>query len=76
MSEANANESHSCPKCGGQMERGGIRGDNSTVWGRVKETNIFGAKAVQMSAPYFIVDAYCCEKCGFLELYAVREQGK
>ncbi len=76
MADINIDSTLICPKCGGKMERGGIRGDNSTVWGRVKETEIFGVKAVQMSAPYFIVDAYRCEKCGFLELYAAREQAK
>jgi predicted RNA-binding Zn-ribbon protein involved in translation (DUF1610 family) len=76
MSEADTNPTYGCPKCGGQMERGGIRGESSTVWGRVKETEIFGVKAVQMSAPYYIVDAYRCEQCGYVELYAVNQQGK
>ena len=74
MSEANATKG--CPKCNGQMERGAIRADSSAVWGRIKETSIFGVKAVQMIAPYFTVDAYRCEQCGFVELYAVNQQGK
>lgn len=65
-----------CVKCGGQMERGGIRGDSSLMWGRIKETNIFGARSVQLVAPYFEVDAHRCEKCGYVELYAVKQQGR
>lgn len=65
-----------CVKCGGQMERGGIRGDSSLIWGHIKETSIFGAKAVQMIPPLFTVDAYRCEKCGFIELYAEKQQGR
>ncbi len=76
MSETNANATHVCPKCEGQMERGGLRADTSTVWGRVKESTIFGAKSVQIVSPLYMVDAYRCEQCGYVELYAVKEQGK
>jgi len=65
-----------CPKCSGQMERGGLRADSSLVWGRIKETTIFGVKAVQMIPPAYVIDAYRCGNCGYLEMYASREQGK
>jgi len=58
------------------MERGGLRSDAVTVWGRVKETTIFGAKAVQIVAPLYTVDAYRCEPGDYLELYAVNQQGQ
>ena len=76
MSEADTNPTYGCPKCGGQMERGGLRVEAPTVWGRVKETTIFGAKSVQIVAPLYTVDAYRCEQCGYLELYAVNQQGQ
>jgi hypothetical protein len=58
------------------MERGGLRSDAVTVWGRIKEETIFGVKAVQIVSPLYTVDAYRCEQCGYLELYAVNQQGK
>ncbi len=70
------NDTHVCPKCGGQMERGGLRAESSTVWGRIKETSIFGVKAVQLVSPLYTVEAHRCEQCGYMELYAPREQGK
>lgn len=69
-------EQHVCPKCGGQMERGGLRGDSSLIWGRVKESTIFGVKATQMVGPTFSIEAHRCEKCGYVELYAPNTQGK
>jgi len=65
-----------CSKCGGQMERGGIRGDSSLVWGHIKESSIFGVKAIQMVGPMYSVEAHRCEKCGYIELYATNQQGK
>lgn len=65
-----------CPKCNGSMTRGGMRGDSTVQWGHLKEGSIFGVKTVQMIPPIYTVDAYRCDQCGYLELYATQEQGK
>ena len=64
--EDRANTPSVCPKCGGQMERGGLRAEASTVWGRLKEATIFGAKSVQIVSPLYTVEAYRCEQCGYV----------
>ncbi len=65
-----------CPKCGGQMTLGGLRGDKMSVWGRIKESRLFGVNVVEIVSPIYSVEAYRCEKCGYLELYAVNQQAK
>ncbi len=76
MNENNGNVIHTCPKCDGQMERGGLRGDKMSLWGHRKESTIFGVHVVDIGSPFYMVDAYRCEKCGYLELYAVNEHRK
>ncbi len=69
-------ETKVCPKCDGQMERGGLRGDKMSLWGHIKESTIFGVKVVEIVSPLYTVEAYRCEKCGYVELYAVNQQSK
>lgn len=69
-------DSKVCPKCDGQMERGGLRGSKMSVWGAIKESTIFGVKVVDITSPLYMVEAHRCEKCGYVELYAVNQQEK
>jgi predicted RNA-binding Zn-ribbon protein involved in translation (DUF1610 family) len=69
-----------CPKCGGDMEVGFIRdrshgaASRAAEWaGGVPESSWFGQ--VRMGdAVRYQVEAFRCEKCGFLEQYAVGPQ--
>jgi hypothetical protein len=69
-------DSKQCPKCNRQMTCGAVRDDNILQWGHVKEGSIFGVKTIHVIPPIYFVDAYRCDQCGYLELYATREQGK
>ena len=69
-------EQHVCPKCDGQMERGGLRGDKMSKWGHIKESRIFGVDVVDIASPFYAVEAHRCKQCGFIELYATQQQSK
>lgn len=75
MSDHSASD-HVCPKCNGTMTRGAVRDDNPVQWGVVKEGSIFGVQTLHVVPPIYMVDAYRCDECGYVELYAVRAQGK
>lgn len=64
-----------CPKCNGAMTRGAMRGDTTVLWSEIKESKIFGVTAVQSVGTVYNVDAYRCDQCGYVELYATRAQG-
>jgi hypothetical protein len=74
--ETDKSATNVCPKCAGQMDRGGLRGDKMSVWGHIKESRIFGVDVVEIVSPLYAVEAYRCEQCGFIELYATKQQGK
>ena len=75
MTESNMNAVHVCPKCNGQMIQGKLRGDSTVLWSQIKESKIFGVTAIQTVGTTYTVDAYRCEQCAYLELYAAREAG-
>ena len=74
--ETNQDSTHVCPKCDGQMERGALRGSKISLWGRIKESRIFGVDVVDIVSPLYTVEAHRCEKCGYVELYAINQQAK
>ena len=66
-----------CPKCGGDMEVGFLRDrargnlSQPAEWMEgAPETTWFGTLKMGSSTRY-AVEAFRCEKCGFLEQYAV-----
>ena len=72
-------EGRKCPKCGGLMEVGFLRdrshggASRPAEWSEgVPETNWFGQVKLGDRIRYQ-VEAFRCEKCGFLEQYAVGE---
>jgi predicted RNA-binding Zn-ribbon protein involved in translation (DUF1610 family) len=69
-----------CPKCGGDMEVGYLRDrshgatSRAAEWAEgVPESTWFGTLKVGATVRYQ-VEAFRCEKCGFLEQYAVGPQ--
>ena len=69
-----------CPKCGGDMEVGFLRDrargnlSRPAEWMEgAPEITWFGALKMSSSTRY-AVEAFRCEKCGFLEQYAVGPQ--
>ena len=65
-------ESRACPKCAGNMSPGilqkvGQYGNSPYVWAPLNEPRfpLKGAPSARRD-----IQAYRCEKCGYLELYA------
>lgn len=62
-----------CPRCAGSMSPGTLReigqygGNSPYVWAPLDDAP-FPVKGVSSKRRDIII--YCCDKCGFLELYA------
>jgi hypothetical protein len=71
-----------CPKCQGHMEEGYLmdQGDNApgqSHW-RTKESaprKVLGFITLQQAKTMLAVTTFRCEKCGFLESYALEKAG-
>ncbi len=67
-----------CAKCDGAMEEGylldySVGGADQQRWGKGKPERSFAHGTVPSGGVRFIVTAYRCCECGFLEAYAENE---
>lgn len=64
-----------CPKCDSQMVRGRVSDYNDIYWIALKEAKIFRKTSLVDDGKRITVQAYRCQQCGFVEIYA-SDEGK